>query len=1285
MLPRCAGDALCVTYAEVDNEGWRIARLLSPLVNRECVVAVLLSRTSPLLFAAQLGVLRAGAAFVCLDEACPPERLAFLLEDLDAVAVLCEEDGAARIRQVRPQQAVVDVRAIAPAVDVAPDWLTPSSLAYLIYTSGTTGRPKGVMIEHRSIVHLVQQGLAYFDLGPKDRCVQVSAPVYDSSLEETWLPLAAGATVVVADDATTRLGPDFLPWLREQRATVLMPTPTLLRMTGCKDPAREVRDLRLVYAGGEAMPQDLVDRWAPALRFENGYGPTECTVTILRGRLHRGQVPTIGSVLPGNEAWLLGEALEVLHGEAVGELCIGGVQVGRGYWKHEELTRERFPVLPGIGRVYRTGDLVRRTSSGDFEYLGRVDSQVKLRGYRIELEEIEARLAALPGVHAAACRVSKTGAAARLEAFFVPTLASAPPSDEELKRALATSLPAHMVPTSIVSIDALPTLVSGKLDRKALPDLDAALPPTTTAPAGAAASSLSESGDSGDSIEAAIRTALSTALDGAAIGVEDDFFAAGGDSLAVAMAVSDLRENPMTEQLSARDFYEARCARRLAHLVRERSRASRGSVTAPVAQAGDRVALVTGCQIAWLLFATTITSLLAYVAIFEVAPLVLKSFGLTSTLLLLPGFAGVALVLYTLLTVTATLVAKRVLIGAYRPGRTPIWTAFYARHWIVVSVARSIPWDLLRGTVLTSAVLRLLGARVGKRLHVHRGVDLAMGAWDLLTIGDDVTLSQDASIGLVHLEAGQLVMGTVTIEDDCTLEVRAGLGENTRLARGTELAPLSYLATGTTTVAEARYDGVPAQRVGPATKVPTTETTTGALRHGLELIAAELFVRSSPGVVLLGFLALLLVILGVDAATVTSWLDTPDGLSTWHCFILVGVTAFALAAQLFLQALLLRVLPRVPSTTLSRWSRDYILVWLRTGLLQSAGDWLSGSLYWRWWLRIAGMRLGKNCEVSTIIDVLPEQVSIGDESFFADGIYLCGPVLRRGSVLMGTCSVGERVFLGNHVVVPPGTKLENDILVGVSTVVDDSVMRAKSSWFGHPAFELPRREVVELDRALTHEPTALLFVNRLLWETLRFAIPSVAAIGAIAWIVIVSHGAAYAPLASLVVGMAFVAIVCALKWLLLGRVQPGQHGFWSSWCARWDFLYMAWGRIARGALAPLGGTLLMPVFLRAMGVKVGKRVVLSGDFAQVVDPDMLAFGDAATIDRPLFQAHSFEDRVLKIAPVSIGDHATVERATVLFYGAQLGRACHVKPHSVVMKNERLSPGHSFEGAPTRPT
>jgi non-ribosomal peptide synthetase-like protein len=1278
------------TYMELDRQSDAVADILHPLVTPECVVAILLPRDSERLYAAQIGVLKAGAAYACIDPAFPDGQASDILQDSEALALLTDASGLARVLAAGWKGfKAYDVAAVIaanpePLPCPQPPWLGPENLAYLIYTSGTTGRPKGVEITHRGIANLVASDLAEFCLGPGDRVAQGSSSAYDSSVEENWLALAAGATLVVMDDDAVRLGPDLVPWLRRERITVLCPPPTLLRTTGCHDPHRELPDLKLLYVGGEALPRDVADAWALGLRLENGYGPTECTVTCLRTRILPGEPITIGRPVPGMNAWVLDEHLDEVHEGLRGELCLGGVGLARGYRKRPDVTTQKFPEHPRLGRIYRTGDLVHREADGRFVYHGRMDAQVKLRGYRIELEAIEARLAECPGVREAACTVQGEEPRRSLAAFVVAEKAQAPPKDDELKSFLAEVLPAYMVPSTITFLDALPKNVSGKLDRAKLPIVVDLLAATTGThpPEGP--------------LEMAIAAAFQKVLpECSGLSALDDFFTdLAGDSLSAALVVSLLRRHPCTAAITVRDLYEARTVQALALRASIPEPASAEPSRLPASDAG-RPALVTCLQALWLLLELFIAAPVAYVLTFQVLPWLTHGLGLVPFLLLSPLLLMAGTALYAVITILLAVAVKRLLIGRYRPTRAPAWSAFHLRHWLVVQVTRLIPWGMLEGTQLQISVLRALGARIGVRVHIHRGVNLAQGGWDLLDISDDAALGLDSAVRLVDVDEGHIVVGPVSLGPGSALEVRAGVGPHTSLGAEAILGPLSSLPPGKNIPEGQRWEGVPASFTAyvpppPPLTIPAQELSPRT--YDTALLASRM---------LLGLLIMLpgegLIIgtahfSGVDAdralAVLYGWGFDWRGAMLAASLVLISgpltVAALALAC---------RAMGHVREGVIPRWSLAYLRVWLKSGLVNSASEWLSGTLFWPVWLRVAGMKLGQGCEISSILDVIPELVAIGPETFFADGIYLGGPRMGRGRVFLGAVSLGTNTFLGNHVVIPAGEKLPDDVLVGVSTVAQDPRIQSGTSWFGHPPFELPRREIVECDRAFTHEPSFIRYWNRVFWEALRFTLPLLPVLLFALWaraltLAEASNSRSYflfmaVPLAGLAASLAFPLLVLALKWLLLGRVKPGVHPLWSCWCSRWDFLYVVWAMFARAPLNALDGTLLLNAYLRAAGMSIGKRVLLGPGSAQVVDPDMLSFGDDATVSA-LFQAHTFEDRVLKIDRVEIRAGATVGPGTVLLYGADIGEGTHVAPHSVVMKRENLLPGRRYEGCPTRP-
>lgn len=1260
-----------LTYAELHGRANLLACRLAPLVERECVVAVLLPRNDVHLYVAQLAVLKAGAAYTCIDPIFPDEQIREILEDSEAVALLTDATGHERARALGfDAERTLDATAHHPAIPVAvppsAPWLTPESLAYVIYTSGTTGRPKGVMIEHGSIANLVSSDVDAFALTPHDRVAQGSSASYDSSLEETWLAWACGGTVVVMDDDTVRLGPDLVGWLRRERVTVLCPPPTMLRTTGCADPAAELPELRLLYVGGEALPRDVADLWGRGRRLVNGYGPTECTVTCVRCDVREGETIAIGTPVRGMLAWALDGSLEPVPDGEPGELCMSGAGLARGYRNRPDLTAARFPEHPRLGRIYRTGDLVHRAPDGTFYYHGRIDAQVKLRGYRVELEAIEARLAEHPQVREAACWVQGE----TLVAFVVPS--DDPPDAGALQAALRGVLPPYMVPSRFGFLDDLPKSVGGKLDRKALPVLDA--------PADAAAVVAPR-----NALEARIAEAIGAVLE-RPVSVTADFFAElGGTSLAAAMAISRLRDDPATAGLAVRDLYEARTVAELALRAGTADPAPRATRRSDGPRGNP--ALATVVQSLWLLLGLALGAPVVYFATFDVFPHLVGSLGLVPFLLLMPIMLYAALGVYAVAAVGLAAAVKRILVGRYAPLRSPVWSGFHVRHWMVVQTARLAPWWLIEGTVFQQAALRALGARIGQRVHIHRGVNLADGGWDLLDIGDDVTLSQDAAVRLVDLEDGQVVVGSVWLGSGSTLDVRSGVAGNTRLEANAWLGALSSLPEDGVIPRGERWEGVPAQHVGAAPAPPTSPAAGRVLPptlHGLLMILCAGLITMIVALPLDLLTIGGALYYGVSGEQALDWIFNP----TWEPHVLLAASAVVLIAgplTVVLEALAMRALGRVPVGVIDRWSLAYIRVWLKSALLTSAGNVLSGTLMWPIWLRWAGMKLGPGCEISTIIDVVPELIEIGGDTFFADGIYLGGPRVHRGTVTLSPTRLGRNTFLGNHVVIPCGQQLPDDVLLGVSTLADDTRIRPGTSWFGHPSFELPHREVVACDRSLTHEPTPIRYASRLFWELLRFALPILPLLTLPAWCRMVGGGEALivsVPLASLAIAGLFCLVVLAMKWALLGRVKPGTHPLWSCWCSRWDFLYVAWGMYASHFLMALEGTLLLQVYLRAMGMRIGKRVALGTGFAQVVDPDMLEFGDDATVSCQ-FQAHTFEDRVLKIDHVRIDPKATVGHEAVLLYGADIGEATRVAAHSVVMKRERLLPGRRYAGAPTR--
>jgi non-ribosomal peptide synthetase component F len=385
-------------------------------------------RRSPALLAGLLGVLRTGASFVPIDPAYPEARQALLLLDAEPAALVTDED----VIRLADAQSDVD------------------GLAYVIYTSGSSGRPKGVEVEHRSVVNLLQ---AMGDTIGAGRWLAVASFAFDMSVPELWLPLTNGETVVMATEEQARDGEKLLKLIRGAGVTHVHVPPTTwdrLLEAGFDEPGI------VAISGAEALPAPLARRIeSRSARLWNLYGPTETTVWSTASHVDAGVV-TLGRPLANTQVHVLDAQLRPVPPGIAGELCIGGAGVARGYHNRPDLTHERF-VHTGWGRLYRTGDRVRLLRSGELEWLGRFDDQIKLRGYRIELGEIEAALLEHPRVRAAAVTANP-----ELAAYVVGPV-------EGLREHLSQLLPAYMVPTAYITLPALPLTPNGKLDRSALP------------------------------------------------------------------------------------------------------------------------------------------------------------------------------------------------------------------------------------------------------------------------------------------------------------------------------------------------------------------------------------------------------------------------------------------------------------------------------------------------------------------------------------------------------------------------------------------------------------------------------------------------------------------------------------------------------------------------------------------------------------------------------------------------------------------------------------------------
>ncbi|MGW5053662.1 non-ribosomal peptide synthase/polyketide synthase [Actinokineospora sp. NPDC004072] len=532
-----------VTYGELAARANRLAHLLVERgAGPESVIALALPRSVEMVVA-QLAVWQAGAAYLPIDPAYPAERIRFMLADADPLLLIT---APGLVDGVDVPTIELDATTAADRPDHAPRVeVRPEHPAYVIYTSGSTGRPKGVVVTHAGLPAFAAAEIAHLDCGPGDRVLLFSSPSFDASVLELCLALPAGAALVVPP-AGPLLGEHLADALIRHRVTHALIPPVALATL---DPGTELPDLRTLVSGGDACTPELVRRWAPGRRMINAYGPTESTVvTAWSGPLAPGCGTPIGRPVPGTAVRVLDADLRPVPVGAPGELHVGGIGLARGYLGRPGLTAQRFvpdPDGPPGSRLYRTGDRVRWTADGVLEFLGRTDHQVKVRGFRVEPGEVEARLREHAGVDDAVV-VARDD---RLVAYVTGKVDTG-----ALRAALGRSLPEHLVPGVVMALPALPLTPNGKLDRAALPEPDVAAGPGRVAPS--------------TDTEAVLAEIWAEVLGLPEVGVTDNFFDLGGDSVRALRVGSRARE-AFDVALSPRDVLTARTVAALAEVVED--------------------------------------------------------------------------------------------------------------------------------------------------------------------------------------------------------------------------------------------------------------------------------------------------------------------------------------------------------------------------------------------------------------------------------------------------------------------------------------------------------------------------------------------------------------------------------------------------------------------------------------------------------------------------------------------------------------------------------------------
>ena len=1278
-----------LSYAQLNAEADKVASGLIGLgVRANQVVGLWLPRGLELLVA-QLGISKSGAAWLPFDADTPVARIDICLIDAQSPGLLtCRAFLPQLAGYTSPLWILEDlIEALdAPLLHRGADF-GPDCPAYVIYTSGSTGKPKGILVNHRSITHFLRSENEVLGVRTDDRVYQGFSVAFDMSFEEIWISYLVGATLWLAPREITG-DPDALTSALDANSiSVLHAVPTLLALF-----PRDVAGLRLINLGGEMCPQALVERWAtPDRQLFNTYGPTEATVSASLARLHRGTPVTIGKPLPNYGLMVVDSELKLLPAGETGELCIIGPGVAQGYLGRPDLTVEKFVANPYAeneheARLYHTGDLARIDEAGNVQCLGRVDDQVKVRGFRVELGEIEAVIAREPGIATVAVILKEVGDVEQLVSYYVASTDAAPVSSE-LRACLAAQLPPYMVPARFEVVQIMPRLTSGKIDRKALralPLADTGLPDESDTPQSEA--------------EKILFSALRHLFPGQPLLRTADFFTnLGGHSLLAARLVSRLREDARFANVTVHDIYSERRLGLIASALAKKEQSGLAAAIDIVETPRLRRILCSLAQAAvipplvCLKMAQWLSPFFTY-HYFTGDPDDTMSRAILAALLvyLLANFGSFLFVI----------AAKWLVVGKLKAGRYPLWGVMYFRWWLADRISEVPPRHLLSGSSLNAMYLRALGAKVGRDVLIGA---LTIRAPDLLSIGNGVSIGSSVNLENARVERGELILGAISIGDEAVVDSYAVMEGNSALGDYAHLGGLSSLAAGQRVPEAQIWEGSPSHFSAhvdlscrpPRETISPLRTAWETLFYflGANMVAVVFFLPVFPSFILIDYL---------DGR----WLNIADAhvapMNAFFTYLILSIPASAvlvLATVLASTGFRYLVLPRLTEGSWSVHSAVYFSKWLGNQIQESSLFVLHGlyaTVYAPWWYRLLGARVGAGTEISTALGVVPDMLTIGTDSFVADGVMLGDERIEGGWMSLRPTIVGDRTFLGNGAFVPDGSVLPDDVLIGVqSSVPANERMHPGDTWVGNPPIILPAREqFAGFDPKLTFHPSLRRRLSRGLVEALRIVMPmavviavgylTVALVMPLAGAGLFMDTAIALALAGFLYGVGSFLFVVLVKWLVVGRYRPRSAPMWTAFVWGSEAVTNLYESIAVPNFVDfLRGTPMLPPCMRLLGCKTGRGIYM--DTTAMTEFDCVSIGDYSALNSLCGpQTHLFEDRIMKIGAVSIGRGVTIGPRTVILYGSHIGDGASLGPLSLILKGENIPAGTKWIGSPAEP-
>jgi len=1266
-----------LTYGELDHLSQNVAELLwARGIGPGHFVGLWLERSANLLIAL-LGIVKSGATYIPFDADAPAERVLSCLQDCAASAMLVDETTAMLALDFPVPFFKVGDRAQAKQ-GLPPATAKPEDLAYAIYTSGSTGKPKAVGITHANICQYLRAANEIYGVTADDVAFQGASVAFDLSLEEIFIPLMVGATLWVASRQTMAQTDRLAPVLDQAGITVLDTVPTLMGLLNHEAPS-----LRVIILGGEVCPPSLAKRWSrPGRRLFNSYGPTETTVVATVAEIFPDQPVTIGRPIPNATCYVVDENLRQVPQGCEGELLIGGPGVAPGYLGRPDLTAQKFIAnpFPGAGLdpvLYRTGDAVLVDEVGRLVFKGRVDDQVKVRGYRVELGEIEARLAALPQIAQAAVVLLRRDDVDFLAAFVVVH-----PGQEldaaQIRSALQRHMPAYMVPSVFQTVAHLPRLTSGKVDRKAL----AALPldrnhdkPSSEQPETAT--------------EGVLLAAAKAVFPGQPIGFNEDFFLSlGGHSLIAAHFVSLVRNTPSLAHITLQDIYAGRTLRAIGKRLDANGKSEPRPAHSLAFQPPPflRRTLCTAAQAAVLPIVLAFASA-PWLGVF-VSYMLLSGDDadfMTEVVYLLGTYSVVSLC-----TVIMAIGVKWAVLGRTKPGRYPLWGAYYFRWWVAQRFLGLVHVKWFQDSPIIRIYLRLLGAKIGSDSVIG---EVESGAFDLVSIGSDSTIGGRVRFAAAEVIGNELVIGPIAVGQAVSVGTSSVLGRDCVIGDGAELGDLTAIPAGTHIGCAEAWHGSPAVYQGAVDLSARPYPARAGLMRKIGLTLAH-----GAALAVLPPLALIPIFPAFHLMDrLTDWFGADYlyylPLAAWPtAMVLIAVTVGLIIAIRW------TVLPTVKAGTYSVHSGFFFRKWVVSLCTELTLDTLSSlyaTVYMRIWYRLMGASIGRDAEISTNLSGRYDLIEIGARCFIADEVMLGEEGCQLGWVTLEPVTLGERVFVGNDAVVPAGACIPSDTLIGIkSATPDNAQLQNPGIWFGSPPISFPvRQEFKDIGANWTYDPPRWRRITRGVFEAFSVSFPTMLfitfgtyAVEALAPAILARDLTLVIPqfiAASSLVSIGLMLSAAAMKWLAMGIYRPTVKPMWSWWALRTEAIaVLYWGLAGKVILDHLRGSPFLPWGMRVFGAKIGKGVFM--DTTDITEFDCVTVGDWCAVNAgSALQTHLYEDRVMKVGRVLLGDGVTVGGNATVLYDTNVGDYARIGPLTVVMKGEAIPAHSTWQGAPAQ--